>query len=118
VQKGETLSAIAPKYGMSISSILDLNPKVVEPSKLAIGDELTVSKAVSRLSVRATVTKEYDEGIPYEIEKVKDDSLYVNEKKVVTPGVEGQTHIKRRTSFISTERKRKNHFEARSGKSP
>lgn len=42
VQAGDTLSAIARRYGLSNAEILDANPDISDPNSLEVGQELTI----------------------------------------------------------------------------
>ncbi|MBQ6059452.1 MAG: peptidoglycan DD-metalloendopeptidase family protein [Clostridia bacterium] len=88
VQSGDLLSTIAPKFDMSVAQLKALNPDVSE-RRLQVGTQLVVAKAVSPLTVKAMRTVTFNESIPYKTEVIKDDSKYVSETTVKTPGVEG-----------------------------
>ncbi len=42
VKKGDTLSAIAKKYGISLASIIQLNPQIKNPNLISVGDKVRV----------------------------------------------------------------------------
>jgi hypothetical protein len=42
VAKGDTMSKIAKKFGLTIEEILAANPKIKNPDKIGIGDEITI----------------------------------------------------------------------------
>jgi nucleoid-associated protein YgaU len=42
VVKGDTMSKIASRFGVTIDDILAVNPKIKDPDKIAIGDEITI----------------------------------------------------------------------------
>ena len=48
VKKGDTLSAIAKKYGTSVSALVSLN-KIKDANKISVGQVLTVSKGSENL---------------------------------------------------------------------
>ena len=43
VVKGDTLWAIASRYGMALSDLIALNPQIKNPNLIHIGDEVRVS---------------------------------------------------------------------------
>ena len=47
VAKGDTMSKIAKKYGVTIEQLLAANPKIKNPNKIAIGDQITIPVPVS-----------------------------------------------------------------------
>ena len=40
--KGDTLWALAGKYGLSLSELLGLNPQIKNPNLIHVGDEVRV----------------------------------------------------------------------------
>jgi hypothetical protein len=42
VAKGDTMSKIAKKFGVTIEEIMAVNPKIKNPDKIGIGDEITI----------------------------------------------------------------------------
>jgi hypothetical protein len=42
VAKGETMSKIARKYGLTIEELMAANPQIKNPNKIAIGDQITI----------------------------------------------------------------------------
>lgn len=101
VVSGDTLSGIAERFGMRSSvEIVALNPNLADGDTIHIGDEIIVEKAVPLLSVIATRTLEYEEDIPYEIEKQDDPNMYQGEYAVVSKGVLGKS---RNVATIKTE---------------
>ncbi len=101
VVAGDTLSGIAQRYGMRSSvEIVALNPDLAGGDTIHIGDEIIIEKAAPKLSVVATRTVEYDEAVPYKIEKQDDPNQFQGEYTVVSKGVEGKV---RKVATIKTE---------------
>jgi LysM repeat protein len=46
VAKGETMSAIAKKYGLTVDEIMAANPQIKNQNRIDIGDEITIPVAV------------------------------------------------------------------------
>jgi LysM repeat protein len=42
VAKGDTMSKIAKKFGVTIENLLAANPQIKNPNKIKIGDEITI----------------------------------------------------------------------------
>jgi LysM repeat protein len=42
VQKGDTLTAIATRFGVTLEALRAANPQVTDPTKLQIGQVLTI----------------------------------------------------------------------------
>jgi spore coat assembly protein SafA len=42
VVKGDTMSKIAKKYGVTVEELMDANPQIKNPNKIAIGDAITI----------------------------------------------------------------------------
>ncbi len=101
VVAGDTLSGIAQRYGMKSSvEIVALNPDLASGDTIHIGDEIIIEKAAPKLSVIATRTLEYEEDIPYEIEKQDDPNQYQGEYTVVSKGAVGKV---RKVATVKTE---------------
>lgn len=92
IQQGDTLSAIAPRYGMTTTALLNLNSQV-NPSKIKPGDLVLVSKEVPMLSVKSIKKVQYTEAVAFETQNITDPSLYKNQKKVKVQGVEGSQQV-------------------------
>ncbi len=91
VVSGDTLSGIAEKFGMRSSvEIVALNPNLASGDVIHVGDEIIIEKAVPLLSVIATKTVEYEQAVPFEIEKQDDPNIYQGEYSIVSKGVEGR----------------------------
>ena len=46
VAKGDTMSKIAKKYGVTVDEIMAANPQIKNPNKIQIGDEIVIPMAV------------------------------------------------------------------------
>ena len=88
VQAGDTFSGIANGHDMRVSQLKEMNPSV-DINTLMVGDILTISQAVPILSVRTVEHVVYDSTVPYEVEEVEDESMYVGDSVVLTEGVDG-----------------------------
>ncbi len=92
VQSGDTVSGIAYKYDTSVSAITAANPDL-NPEKIKIGDEITVSAAVPTLSVKETVVESYTRAVGYNTVKEKTDDLYTTQSRVKRAGVNGEAAV-------------------------
>lgn len=92
VTSEDTLAEIAKNHGMALGALIALNPGV-KAEQLRAGQVLTVQKAVPFLSVRTTKTVTYTKEIGYQVETVKDSSLYQGETKVLTAGKNGTMQV-------------------------
>jgi LysM repeat protein len=45
VKKGDTMYAIAKKFGITLQALIDANPQVKDPRKLQVGQKLTIPPA-------------------------------------------------------------------------
>ena len=102
VEPGDVWSVIAQDHNLSNDELLALNPGF-EIDRLNIGDVLTISNAVPYLTVRATQMEYYVADIPYEIEYVDDDSMYVGDTRVITKGQYGTADTTARVTYEGTE---------------
>lgn len=92
VKEGDTANNIAGYYGTSLSRFLELNPEI-DFSALTPGRELSVQVAQPMVSVKQIKRISYTEAIPFKTTIQKTDTLYKNNKKTVTAGVNGQKQI-------------------------
>ncbi|MBQ4578692.1 MAG: peptidoglycan DD-metalloendopeptidase family protein [Clostridia bacterium] len=102
VKSGDTVSAIGKAYGMKVSEIEALNPGL-DPAKIQIGQELTLSGPVPYLSVQQTVTESYVEPIPYETLIEYDDTMYKNKSKIKVQGVNGTADVVADVTYVNGE---------------
>lgn len=92
VEKGDTFSKIAEKYGISTSELKSLNPDV-EETKIQIGSEIRVAAAVPVVSVKSTQTITYNESIAYDVKVEYSDSMYKNQSKITQQGAVGTSEV-------------------------
>ncbi len=89
VQKGDTISEIAEKFDLTIEQVYKMNPEL-NGELINIGDELIVTALTSPVTVKTTENKKRIEEIPYSVSYETDNSMYLNESKVLVKGVEGK----------------------------
>ena len=102
VEAGETWGQIAQDYGISSKELETLNPGF-DINRLQIGDELTISNAVPYLTIQVTQWEYYEAEIPYEIEYVDDDSMWVGDTSVVKQGVYGIADTTALVTYVNSE---------------
>ena len=56
VKAGENLSAIAAIYGVTIDQILEVNPKITNPNRIAVGDKIVIPQPVPSQIVDGEIT--------------------------------------------------------------
>lgn len=88
VKAGDTLSAIAQAFDMTMDELQTLNPDI-NPNLLSIDQVLVTSQAVPFLSVRTVDNLTYEGPVPYEVEEVADENMYQGYSQVLVEGVEG-----------------------------
>ncbi|MDE6880781.1 MAG: peptidoglycan DD-metalloendopeptidase family protein [Oscillospiraceae bacterium] len=102
VEQGDVWSVIAQDNNMSNDELLALNPGY-DIDKLQIGDELLISNAVPYLTVVSVQMEYYVAEIPYEIEYVDDDSMYIGDTRVITKGEFGTADTVAQVTYEGTE---------------
>ena len=98
VEKGDVWSVIAQDNNMTNSDLLALNPGY-DIDRLQIGDELLISNAVPYLTVRSVQMEYYVADIPYEIEYVDDDSMYIGDTRIITKGEYGKANTEAKVTY-------------------
>ncbi len=100
VKQGDTFSAIARSYEMSVSELSALNPEV-DINKLWVGDELLVRQEVPFLSVVTHATQQKEETIESPVEYVETNDLYKGETKVKEQGEDGAALVTYQVTFLN-----------------
>ncbi|MDR1208744.1 MAG: G5 domain-containing protein [Clostridiales bacterium] len=94
IEAGDTLDAIAIKYGMEKSRLIELNPGIEERERtLQIGERVTATEPKPKLSVRTKTARTYTTVAPKKtVERTAADwpSSY---RKVVVEGRDGQKEV-------------------------
>ena len=98
VVEGDCWSLIAQDHNLTNAELLALNPGY-DIDKLQIGDELLISNAVPYLTVRSVQIEQYQTELPYEIEYVDDDTMYVGDFRVISKGAYGAADIVARVTY-------------------
>ena len=88
VKAGDTLSAIAQNFDMTMDELQTLNPDI-NPNLLSIDQVLVTSQAVPFLSVRTVDNLTYEGPVPYEVEEVADENMYQGYSQILVEGVDG-----------------------------
>jgi murein DD-endopeptidase MepM/ murein hydrolase activator NlpD len=91
VADNDTLWGIANKFGMSVDELFALNDNLSET--IHAGQEIHITKSEPLISVKTSYVYEGEKPIPYEVDEVADDSMYVGNKKVIKEGVEGKKYV-------------------------
>ena len=101
VEKGDVWSVIAQDNDMTNAELLALNPGY-DIDKLQIGDVLLISNAVPYLTVISVQMEYYVAEIPYEIEYVDDDDMYIGDTRVISKGEYGAADTVARVTYEGT----------------
>ena len=102
VKKGDTPIGIAESQGVALDDLKAINPGY-DWSVLRVGDELTVSKAVSYLTVVNVERQDYVEDVPYEVEYEDDDTMYQGDYKLVSKGAYGKADVSANVTYVNGE---------------
>ncbi|MEG0898305.1 MAG: peptidoglycan DD-metalloendopeptidase family protein [Oscillospiraceae bacterium] len=106
VQKNDVPSTIAEKFNMPYNTLKALNPEI--ETKLLIGQEVLISKAVPYLEVKRTVTTNFNDEIPFKIERTVSKDYNTGYSKVTSQGINGIKNITAEITYIDgieTDRK-------------
>lgn len=95
VQAGDTPYEIAQANGISLDSLVALNPNIL--TSCFPGDVVKISGSVPFMSVKVSKTVTYEESIPYETVEVS-DKKYMKGTKVTTQ--EGENGVRQVTATI------------------
>ena len=100
VQEGDNVWKIAENYQVSIDSIILLNPSL-DPELIHPGDEILLEAADPVIDVKISFTNIVEEVIPYEVETIKDSSLYADERTIIEQGVEGLKEVEYKITLLN-----------------
>lgn len=91
VKDSDTLWDIANANGLTVERLLALNEGISETIKA--GDVIKLEEETPLVSVRTVSTEEYEEAVPYTVEKVSDSGMYENTVAVQQQGVDGKNRV-------------------------
>ncbi len=89
VQVGDTLPAVAEKYGVSVEQLLSANPVLAEQKYLSEGQTINVSNAQPLIGVRTVERVYYDTPIEFDTVEEPADYLFEGEFDVKIKGQPG-----------------------------
>jgi len=92
VEKGETFSGIAKKYGMTQAELEASNPGIT-PARLSIGQEIVLSQSVPLLTVQTVEVAVYPDVIPYETIYEDNPKIFKGEQSTRVKGVNGEREV-------------------------
>lgn len=93
VQEGDCLSSIASKFDISLKELLAVNPDFTEESMINIGDKVVVTVPRPELSVVVKEERTYEETYSADVQYVENDSMFTNEKNVISEGTPGYRRV-------------------------
>ncbi len=100
VKSGDTLWEIADKYDTTVEHLLAINDQSVTQN-LRDGASICVEQAVPMLSIRTVQTMSLTEPVPFEVEEIKDDSIYEGRTLVERDGQEGTAKVLARVTKVN-----------------
>ena len=89
VKAGDTYSEILDKYDLTFEELKKINPDI-EMDSLYPGDELTIQRSTSALTVVTVEKATYAEIVEYKTEYKKSNSMYEGDSKVTQKGSDGK----------------------------
>jgi len=92
VEKGETFSGIAKKYGISMDELESTNQGIT-PARLSIGQEIILEYAVPLLTVQTVEVATYNDVLPFETIYEDNASIFKGEQSTKVKGVNGEREV-------------------------
>ncbi|MGL4362924.1 MAG: peptidoglycan DD-metalloendopeptidase family protein [Cellulosilyticaceae bacterium] len=93
LENGDNIWDLAIQHGTTMDRILEINPQIVDATRMQIGEEIKIAAPDPILSIITTEVAIFNELIPSEIEYVEDDTLYKDEEKIKVEGNDGLREI-------------------------
>lgn len=91
VQSGDSLWAIANRYGMGVEDLRAMNPTLGK--SLQVGVQLMVQEPDRVLDILTAETVVYDQEVPCEIIEEKRDNLYTTQTQLIRAGSSGVNRV-------------------------
>ncbi len=101
VAEGDTIESVLEYYGMSEEEFRNLNMEV--GSTLDGIESILVRRQVPMLAVVTDETVQYDDIVPFEVERVEDPELYEGTEEVVVEGADGSKTVVETVSKVNGE---------------
>lgn len=98
IKPKDTLWDIAVNRGMTPTQIQKANPDM-DPARLMPGDTIVIEELESLFHIRYVKEVTTQESIPFEVERTKDETLYLGQEKVVKQGETGILETTRKKTF-------------------
>lgn len=102
VQRGDCISCIAYKFGISQQVIYDNNPSI-KSTVIRVGDVLNLTVLKPLLSVKTVEKRTESVEIPYTTEYIEEPTMKAGSKETVTPGENGLKNVDYLTTKINGE---------------
>lgn len=93
LKEGDNIWDIAMAHGTTMDHILEINPQIVDETKMQIGEKIKLEVPEPILSISTVEQATFKELIPAEIEYVEFSDLYEDETKVYQEGNDGLKEI-------------------------
>lgn len=100
VKKGDTLWDIADRYDTTVEHILAMNDDLAS-GNLGEGEQVKIEQANPLLSVRTVQTVSMTEAVPFEVEEIKDNSMYEGRTVVARNGQDGTARVLARVTKVN-----------------
>lgn len=102
VAAGETFAGLAEQYGLTEEELYKLNP-TVDPKKLEVGSEMTISTRGPMVTMEASQLITYEEQIAFEVIETKTADMYEGDKKITQKGQNGVRVVTARVESTNGE---------------
>jgi murein DD-endopeptidase MepM/ murein hydrolase activator NlpD len=100
VEKGDSVWKIAETHQVSIDSIILLNPNL-NADLIHPGQKILLEAANPLIDVKIIFENTVEEVIPYPIERIRDSSMYVDERKIIEQGEQGAKLVSYRITLMN-----------------
>jgi len=100
----DTPSAVAEKFGLSLSRFYEFNPKLSGEDEIPEGTSLLVYKAKDFLTVKVVRTEVENIATDYETVEIPSDSLYIGSRRTVVKGEKGSEQVTKIVTYIGGEK--------------
>ncbi len=93
LEEGDNIWDIAIEHGTTMDHILEINPQIVDETRMQIGEKIKLEVPDPIISISTSEQATFKELIPAEIEYVADEDMYTDETEVQEEGYDGLKEI-------------------------
>ena len=101
VQRGDSLSKIAEKHGLTLDELIALNEGLTKTTTIYVGESVVVTVPAAEITVVVVEESSYEEDYNAPIKYVDDNTMYSGTEKVLKKGTAGHRAVVALVSYVN-----------------